>query len=166
MWRISSSLIPRARPSSFGRKLGVLRSRIPVWRGMLLAKLGSGSQAAQSESRLLGQIWQTNDRAVWDYSPQPYPGKITDFRPAKQYRIFNQRDAKWDRLAKGGQEIIILPVYPAGMLLEPFVKHLADALRKSIDAAIGQCETELTGRNDCEDLVTRSGRLAHGTELV
>ena len=130
----------------FREKMGVVRSRIPVWRGMLLDKFGRNSQVAQSESRLLGQIWQTNDRAVWHYTPQPYPGKITDFRPAKQYRIFNQRDAKWDRLAKGGQEIIILPVYPAGMLLEPFVEHLADALRKSIDAAIGQCETSPPGK--------------------
>jgi thioesterase domain-containing protein len=125
----------------FREKIGVLRSRIPVWRGMLLAKLGTGSDAAQSESRLLGRIWQTNDRAVWDYRPQPYPGKVTDFRPAKQYRIFNEPEAKWDSLAKEGQEVIVLPVYPAGMLLEPFVEHLADALRKSIDAAIGRCET-------------------------
>ncbi len=138
---VSSGLIPRAKLKFFREKMGVVRSRIPVWRGMLLDKFGRNSQVAQSESRLLGQIWQTNDRAVWHYTPQPYPGKITDYRPAKQYRIFNQRDAKWDRLAKGGQEIIILPVYPAGMLLEPFVEHLADALRKSIDAAIGQCET-------------------------
>ena len=125
----------------FREKVGVVRSRIPVWRGLLLEKFSRNSQVAQSESRLLGQIWQTNDRAVWHYTPQPYPGKITDFRPAKQYRIFDQRDAKWDRLAKGGQEIIVLPVYPAGMLLEPFVEHLADALRKSIDAVIGQSET-------------------------
>ena len=125
----------------FREKMGVLRSRIPVWRGMLLAKFGSGSQTAQSESRLLGQIWQMNDRAVWSYIPRPYPGKVTDFRPAKQYRIFNKPEAKWDRLAKRGQEIIVLPVYPAGMLLEPFVEHLAEALRKSIDTAIGECET-------------------------
>ncbi len=128
----------------FREKTGVLRSRIPVWRGMLLAKLSNGSNTSQSESRLLGQIWQTNDRAVWDYRPQLYPGKVTDFRPAKQYRIFNRPEAKWDRLAKGGQEIVVLPVYPAGMLLEPFVEHLAEALRKSMDAAIRQCETSLS----------------------
>jgi len=135
----------------FREKILVLRSRIPVYRGMLLAKFGSGSEAAQSESRLLGQIWQTNDRAVWNYIPQPYPGKVTDFRPAKQYRIFNKPEAKWDRLARGGQEIIVLPVYPAGMLLEPFVEQLAGALRKSIDAAIGRCETRSS-----EELFSRS----------
>ena len=46
----------------------------------------------------------------------------------KQYRVFNKPDAKWDKFAKGGQEVIVLPSYPAGMLLEPFVGHLAEAL--------------------------------------
>jgi hypothetical protein len=46
-------------------------------------------------------------------------------------------ELKWDRLAQGGHEIVVLPVYPAGMLVEPFVKHLAVALRKSMDVAIG-----------------------------
>jgi hypothetical protein len=43
---------------------------------------------------------------------------------------------KWDQLAEGGQEIVVLPVYPGGMLVEPFVRDLADALRRSIDNAI------------------------------
>src|SRR5271166_4453380 len=129
----------------FREKMEVLRSRIPVWRGMLLAKFGSHSGTANSESWVLGQIWQTNDRAVWHYVPQPYSGKVTDFRPARQYRIFKEPDAKWDRLAKGGQEIVVLPVYPSGMLLEPFVEHLAVALRKSIDAAIPRCEASWVG---------------------
>jgi hypothetical protein len=47
---------------------------------------------------------------------------------------------KWDQLAQGGQEVIVLPVYPAGMLLEPFVEHLAVALRKCIDAAVRSSE--------------------------
>jgi hypothetical protein len=29
-----------------------------------------------------------------------------------------------------------LPVYPAGMLVEPFVRHLASAVSNSIDAAL------------------------------
>jgi len=124
----------------FREKMDVLRSRIPVWRGMLFARFGSGSGTAKSESRVLGEIWKTNDRAVWQYVPQLYPGKVTDFRPAKQYRILNKPGAKWDRLAKGGQEVVVLPVYPACMLLDPFVEHLAAALRKSIDAAISSCE--------------------------
>jgi hypothetical protein len=54
----------------------------------------------------------------------------------KQYRSLDKPDAKWERLALQGQNIVVLPVYPAGMLLEPFVKHLATALKQAIDAAI------------------------------
>jgi phthiocerol/phenolphthiocerol synthesis type-I polyketide synthase E len=122
----------------FWEKVKVLRTRIPVWRGKLLGKFVNGAHAAKSKSRVLGQIWALNDLAAINYSPQPYPGVITDFRPVKQYRMGNKPELKWDRLAEGGQQIVVLPVYPAGMLVEPFVKHLAVALQKSIDAAIGQ----------------------------
>ena len=120
----------------FQEKVGVLRSRIPVWRSLLLAKFNRDPRNAASSSLVLGQIWQTNDRACWTYVPKPYPGKITDFRPVKQYRVFSKPGLKWDRLAQEGQEVIVLPVYPAGMLIEPFVEHLAVALRKCMDAAI------------------------------
>jgi hypothetical protein len=85
---------------------------------------------------VLGRIWQANDRASWNYIPKPYPGRVTDIRPAKQYRIFSKPNLKWDRLAKGGQEVIVLPVNPATMLVEPFIEHLAVALRQAIDAAM------------------------------
>jgi thioesterase domain-containing protein/acyl carrier protein len=122
----------------FKEKVEILRSRIPVWQGMLLAKFSKQPGAGASASFTLGRIWQTNDQACWRYIPQPYPGTVTDFRPTKQYRIFSKPYLKWDGLAEGGQEIITLPVYPASMLLEPFVKHLAAAVRKSMDAAIQQ----------------------------
>ena len=85
---------------------------------------------------MLGQVWKANDLACQKYVPQPFPGVVTDFRPLKQYRAFDKPDAKWDRLALRGQEVVVLPVYPAGMLLDPFVKHLALALSKAIDGAM------------------------------
>ena len=117
-------------------KTEILRSRIPVWRGMLLAKFKKNSDADWSTAFVLGRIWQINDDACWRYVPKPYAGPVTDFRPSKQYRIFDKPDLKWDQLAKGGQEVIVLPVYPASMLLEPFVKHSAEALAESMDQAI------------------------------
>jgi hypothetical protein len=104
----------------FREKMEALRSRIPVWRSMLLAKFKHDSGNATSSSMALGKIWQTNDRACWTYVPKPYPGKITDFRPVKQYRVFSK---------------------PAGMLVEPFVEHLAVALKTHMDAAIPGSET-------------------------
>lgn len=116
-------------------KLKGVRQRLPVWRGMLLARLRRGA-LGKSESRLLGEIWRTNDRACTNYVPKPYPGVIADFRPIKQYRMFNKPEAKWDEVAQRGQEVVTLPVYPAGMLVEPFVKHLAAALSTYIDKVI------------------------------
>ena len=126
----------------FTEKMNVLRSRIPVWRGMLLARFAKNSPSDLAESVVLAKIWQANDHAALTYVPQPYPGSVTDFRPLKQYRLFNRPDAKWNCLAQGGQQIVVLPVYPAGMLLEPFVKHLAVALEKSIQDAIRECGTD------------------------
>lgn len=117
-------------------KMEVLRNRIPVWRGILLAKLGKKPTQAASDSIVLGKIWQTNDRASWTYLPQPFEGTILDVRPMKQYRVFNKPGLKWENLAKDGVEVVVLPVYPSNMLLEPFVEQLAGVLRKSMDNAM------------------------------
>jgi len=122
-------------------KTEILRSRIPVWRGMLLAKFTKDPGCAASTSFALGRVWQLNDQACWQYVPRPYPGTVTDFRPTTQYRIFSKPDLKWDRLARGGQEIVVLPVYPATMLVEPFVEHLAVALTKAMDRAIQSADS-------------------------
>jgi thioesterase domain-containing protein/acyl carrier protein len=134
------SLDSRGMRAFIWEKARELRNRVPVWRGILLARFAKRSVNSSSKSLVLGQIWQTNDRAVSNYIPKPYSGTVTDFRPKKQYRIFSRPDAKWDELAQGGQEVVVLPVYPAGMLIEPFVKHLATALKKSMDAAIRSWE--------------------------
>jgi thioesterase domain-containing protein/acyl carrier protein len=121
--------------SFFREKVKVLRNRLPVWWGMMLAKFDKHSEKDTSVSRVLGQIWKANDFACQRYVPQPFPGVVTDFRPLRQYRALDKPEAKWDRLALQGQKLVTLPVYPAGMLLDPFVKHLAVALRKAIDDA-------------------------------
>jgi len=130
----------------FSEKVKILRSRIPVWRGMLLGKFRQNASAEKSESRIFGRIWQANDRAAMDYIPQPFAGVVTDFRPTKQYRMLSKPGLKWEKLAQGGQEIVVLPVYPAGMLVEPYVKHLAVALRGSIDEAVRRNSADLSSR--------------------
>ncbi len=116
-------------------KLASIRSRIPVWGGMILSRLDRYSLPALADSGVLGRLWKINDLACRKYVPRPYPGKVTDFRPVTQYKIYKKPDAKWDLLAAHGQDVVTLPVYPAGMLVEPFVEYLATALAKSIDGA-------------------------------
>jgi amino acid adenylation domain-containing protein len=125
-------------------KFNDLRNRIPVWRGMLLTKLRKRSAKAASGSRVLAEVWQVNHRASRNYVPRPYPGAVTDFRPATQYRVLNKPDLKWDRLARGGQRVDVIPGYPGVMLLEPFVQDLAAKLTACIDGAIRQSPSTRT----------------------
>jgi thioesterase domain-containing protein/acyl carrier protein len=113
-----------------------LRSRIPVWWGMLLSKFKRGSDGSVSGSLALAQVWRGNHRASRHYVPKPYPGVVTDFRPARQYSVLNRPNLKWDQLARGGQRVVVVPGYPAVMLIEPYVKDLAGMLAASIEDAV------------------------------
>jgi thioesterase domain-containing protein/acyl carrier protein len=146
------SLDSRGKAKFLNEKIKALKNRLPVWKGMLLSGFSRGSRKTVSDSLVLGQIWQANDRASWNYIPKPYPGRVTDIRPAKQYRVFSKPDLKWDRLAKGGQEVIVLPVNPATMLVEPFIEHLAVALRQSIDAAMRRCDASSSTETEAQSL--------------
>jgi phthiocerol/phenolphthiocerol synthesis type-I polyketide synthase E len=120
----------------FQEKLKILRTRSNLWRGMLSRKLRKSPSRSRSESSLLAQIWDITDRAAIKYVARPYPGRITDFRPLKQYSKYFGPDVYWEGLARGGYDVVVLPVYPAGMLLEPFVKQLAAELTVSVDRAM------------------------------
>jgi len=125
-----------SRREFFAGKLDDLRNRIPVWHGMLLTKFKRRSSGRGPGSLVLAQVWQANHQASRNYTPRPYPGTVTDFRPATQYSVLNKPGLKWDHLAKGGQRIVVVPAYPATMLLEPHVKDLARMLTTCIDDAI------------------------------
>ncbi len=120
----------------FREKLDELHYRLPMWSDMLRSKLRMTSRTSSLQVRLLSQIWQMNDHAASAYIPRPYPGVVTEFRPNTQYRMFDRPGIKWEDLARGGQEVVTLPVSPAGMLIEPFVRDLAFGLRASLDRAI------------------------------
>ncbi len=120
----------------FAEKVKVLRGRTQMWRGIFLNKFSPDDGANKSASRVLGKMWQINDRACLLYQAKPYDGVVTDFRPMRQYSKYGPAENDWNRLALGGVEIMTLPVYPAGMLLEPFVKHLAESLQAAISRTI------------------------------
>jgi non-ribosomal peptide synthetase component F/thioesterase domain-containing protein len=128
----------------FNEKVKVLRSRSTIWKGMLMGKLRAKQSGDKSESVVLAEMWRINDTACVVYQAEPYDGIITDFRPMRQYAKYSPAEDDWSRLARGGHEILTLPVYPAGMLLEPFVKHLADALKVTISRTISGSSSRTT----------------------
>jgi thioesterase domain-containing protein/non-ribosomal peptide synthetase component F len=119
----------------FDEKVKVLRSRSKIWKGLMFGRFLAKESGNKPESVVLAEMWQINDRASVVYQAKPYEGVVTDFCPMRQYAKYRPAEGDWSRLARG-YEVLTLPVYPAGMLLEPFVKHLANALQVAISRTL------------------------------
>jgi len=118
----------------FREKWKVLESRTTIWKGAIAGMLKREGKK-ESESALLARVWENNDRCSADYKPEPLNAPIVHFRPKDQYVVFRKSAASFSKLAMKGEKIVGLQVYPAGMLLEPFVQELAKSLRRSLDDA-------------------------------
>jgi amino acid adenylation domain-containing protein len=98
----------------------------------------------------LAQLQQINDRAAVAYRPRPYGGRVTLFRPRALYAGESDAQLGWrPEVARGGIEVHGLNVYPAGMLVEPFVRELAAALKPCLDRALAA-----SGRPPAEGALT------------
>ena len=120
-------------------KAKVAKSRKKVWFEIIKSKFGHNFHQGNGQHLYLSQLWETNDRAAANYVPRAYSGRITQFRPIKEYGRYDGPELGWDKLAAGGVEVHELPVYPAGMLVEPFVRLLAEKMKVCIHKAL---ETE------------------------
>jgi pimeloyl-ACP methyl ester carboxylesterase len=107
-----------------------------LWYGLVLSGFGQKLGLGNRQHQNLRKLRKLNDTAAFKYVPRVYPGRITQFRPVKGYRHRGNPELGWDDLAEGGVEIHELPVYPAAMLVEPFVAILADKLTECMDRAL------------------------------
>jgi hypothetical protein len=78
-------------------------------------------------------VQEINDAAAASYQPNAYAGQLTVFKPKINYDFFPDPMMGWGEIVTGGLDLVELPVNPHAMLVEPFVRHLADELRKKID---------------------------------
>jgi pyochelin synthetase len=118
-------------------KIKITRTRSNIWWGALLHRfLKDGRPGEKSEAWTLARLWDSNDRAVMNYVPRPYSGNVVNLRPRQQYAKNELPAVNWEGIVNAGPEVVLLPVYPAGMLIEPFVKNLASELRAAIDRAM------------------------------
>lgn len=117
-------------------KVEVAKRRRNVWLGMIKMKISSKVAFGNKQASYLYNLWKFNDQAAGYYKPKYYPGRITQFKTIKEYsRLIGPR-LGWDGLAGSGVETHILRVYPAGMLIEPFVKMTAEKLKICIQKAL------------------------------
>jgi acyl transferase domain-containing protein/thioesterase domain-containing protein len=130
-------LLNREEKKEFLReKLKVVRARTDVWSGMVTQLFGPAALRRRNGDSTLYEVWKANDRAAFQYVPGTYPGRVVQFCPLEEYRIHRGPKLGWEGIATNGLQVYRLPVYPAGMLVEPFVKRLAGELRIRIDEAL------------------------------
>ena len=103
---------------------------------MVVSKLGRRFQQRSGEHVPLAQLWDINEEAPFHYNPGVYSGKITNFLPVKEYTTNVCPGMDWERVAGAGVDNHRMPVFPAGMMVEPFVKQTAAELRECIDKAL------------------------------
>jgi len=98
---------------------------------------GSSGQVgvARAESGVEASVQAVNDYAADHYVPKPYPGRLTLFKPHVNYKFYPDPNMGWGDLALGGLDIVELPVNPHAMLVEPYVRLLADALKTRLGRA-------------------------------
>ena len=119
-------------------KLSVLKRRTKVWSGMIKNNNQSSEKGEDAlHHTALASVWKNNDDAALDYQPSFYEGKITHFRAQQEYNIHSDSSMRFENLAKE-VETRILPVYPAGMMVPPFVSRLADEIASRIEHLVEQ----------------------------
>ena len=89
---------------------------------LLYRKLGSRGAISLPDS--MRRVRDINLMAGANYKVKPYPGKVTLFRAAEDYRGFPE-DLGWGRFAEGGLDIRSIPGDHGQVLAEPNVTKLA-----------------------------------------
>ncbi len=85
----------------------------------------------RAESGIELSVQTINDHAGDIYIPKPYDGRLTLFKPQKNYSFYSDLKMGWGDLAKD-LDIIELPINPHAMLVEPYVEQLAKELKNRL----------------------------------
>ncbi len=113
-----------------------LKKRTRIWLGKFISTL-TQIESRQANSMIRqAKIWKLNDKACFAYRAKYYDGKITVILPQKRYSVHSVPEAMWNKNYAEEIDLIILPCYPAGMLVEPFVQELAKVINKNISKVI------------------------------
>lgn len=83
----------------------------------------------------LFHVFKTNCRAVANYVPLAYPGRVTLFRANNHAESHLDPTMGWGKLAAEGVEIHVVPGNHYTLIGKPYVQVLAEQLRNCLDKA-------------------------------
>jgi hypothetical protein len=67
---------------------------------------------------------------------------VAVIRPKGSFLGLSSSTLGWERVIRNGLEIYELPVYPKGMLVEPFCRTLAETLQNCLQNALADYSVE------------------------
>ncbi len=114
-------------------KFAALRERLQVWRGWF-GRIITGSRNQRGNTVNMSDIWRKHDAIAEAYVPRKYPGHLLQIRPRRDYKCHIGEELEATEL-----EYCHLDVYPAGMMVQPFVNQLAQELKLRMDRGLARC---------------------------
>jgi acyl transferase domain-containing protein/thioesterase domain-containing protein len=129
------SIRTKDRWNFLSEKLEVARARLAIrLRASYHSLSAGGSSKTQKEYPHL-LVKRANDRAVFQYVPRPYCGRVAVMRSKGHFWGLNDPRLGWGSVVRDGLEIREMPVYLRGVLVEPFVRILAEDLKVCLQNA-------------------------------
>ena len=95
---------------------------------------GELSQVGPTMYHRLFQVYKANHRAVEQYVPRPYAGRVTLLRAAETPVVTPDPTLGWGELA-AGVDLLVVPGTHTSMLYEPEVRELAGRLHACVESA-------------------------------
>jgi amino acid adenylation domain-containing protein len=98
------------------------------------------------------EVARVNDKAALRYVPKPYSDPVVLFRPREFFQGLNNPTFGWGDLLQPVLEVVKLPFYAKGMLVEPFVETLATELNLRLSYALekGRSDSVDSAEVECE----------------
>lgn len=113
--------------------IALTRLRIRLQAGGHVLRRACGRQTLNQYPHLV--IKRVNDQAALGYVPQSYAGRVAVIRPKGNFLGFTNASLGWSEIVPHDLEVHQLPVYPKGMLVEPFCRVLAETLKLCLQGA-------------------------------
>jgi hypothetical protein len=119
----------------FREKWDVELTRARIRLRALYQTLQAWSNGGRQDSYPHLRVKRINDQAELQYVPRPYSGRVAVIRPIGSFWGLDDPSLGWSGVVRDGLEIRKIPVYPKGMLVEPFVQRLAQELSACLKEA-------------------------------
>jgi amino acid adenylation domain-containing protein len=128
-FHVANLLLARDKGQRFVReKSDVALTRLGIRVRALCHALYGRSSPRTQNGYLDVRVKKVNEQAAMQYEPKAYCGRVVLIRPKGSFWGLNDPASGWGEVIRDGLLVREIPVYPKGLLVEPFVKMLAEEL--------------------------------------